>query len=145
MRRETLARLATRLHLGEYLLLGHGEQESGGRQRPATLCATFEALVGALYLDQDMEVCRTVVLRLFAAELARIDQKPENRDAKSKLQELAQETFNHTPRYKPVSYTHLDVYKRQFQHFTKRTQSHQEHKGRHLQLCVFVSSCEAKS
>jgi ribonuclease-3 len=108
VRRETLARLATRLHLGEYLLLGHGEQENGGRQRPATLCATFEALVGAIYLDQGMEVCRTVVLRLFAAELARLDQKPENRDAKSKLQELAQETFNHTPRYKQIHSTGPD-------------------------------------
>ncbi len=102
VRRETLARLATQLHLGDYLLLGHGEEESGGRHRPATLCATFEALVGALYLDQDAEVCRKVVLRLFVDELAALDQSLKNKDAKSRLQEMAQEVLGHTPRYKPI-------------------------------------------
>lgn len=102
VRRETLARLATQLGLGEHLLLGHGEEESGGRCRPATLCATFEALVGALYLDQGIEVCRTVLLRLFAAELTKLDQTLESKDAKSRLQELAQEKLNHTPRYRQI-------------------------------------------
>lgn len=102
VRRDTLARLATRLQLGGYLQLGHGEEESGGRLRPATLCATFEALVGALYLDQGSDVCRTVVLRLFTAELAKLDQTLESKDAKSRLQELAQELLNHTPRYRQL-------------------------------------------
>jgi ribonuclease-3 len=102
VRRETLARLATHLHLGVYLLLGHGEEESGGRKRPATLCATFEALVGALYLDQGMEICQQVVMRLFETELAKLDQSHQNKDAKSRLQEMAQENLGHTPRYKPI-------------------------------------------
>ncbi len=102
VRRDTLARLATRLELGGYLQLGHGEEESGGRLRPATLCATFEALVGALYLDQGSDVCRTVVLRLFTVELAKLDQTLESKDAKSRLQELAQELLNHTPRYRQL-------------------------------------------
>src|ERR1035437_7631910 len=46
-----LARLANRLELGEYLLLGEGESQRGGRRRPALLASAFEALVGALYLD----------------------------------------------------------------------------------------------
>ena len=102
VRRETLARLATQLQLGSYLLLGHGEEESGGRQRPATLCATFEALVGALYLDQNIEVCRAVVMQLFDAELEALNQSLVNKDAKSRLQELAQERLGSTPRYKQV-------------------------------------------
>lgn len=102
VRRETLARLATQLGLGDYLLLGHGEEENGGRRRAAILCATFEALVGALYLDQGIERCRAVVLRLFAAELAKLDHTLVRKDAKSRLQELAQERFNHTPRYRQI-------------------------------------------
>lgn len=102
VRRETLARLATQLHLGDYLLLGHGEEESGGRHRPATLCATLEALVGALYLDQDAEICRKAVMQLFVTELAKLDQSLQNKDAKSHLQEMAQEKLGHTPRYKPI-------------------------------------------
>jgi ribonuclease-3 len=102
VRRETLARLATQLQLGSYLLLGHGEEESGGRQRPATLCATFEALVGALYLDQKIEVCRSIVAKLFAAELEELDHSLVNKDAKSRLQELAQERLGFTPRYKQI-------------------------------------------
>lgn len=102
VRRETLARLAAALQLGAYLLLGHGEEESGGRHRPATLCATFEALVGALYLDQNIDVCRAVVLRLFATELEKLDQSLVNKDAKSRLQELAQERLGFTPRYKQI-------------------------------------------
>lgn len=102
VRRETLARLASQLHLGDHLLLGHGEEENGGRHRPATLCATFEALVGALYLDQGTETCRTVLLRLFAAELTKLDQTLASKDAKSRLQELAQEKLGHTPRYRQI-------------------------------------------
>src|SRR5690554_559962 len=51
VRREALARFARRLKLGEHLFLGHGEEDSGGRKRAATLCATFEAVIGAIYLD----------------------------------------------------------------------------------------------
>ncbi len=103
VRRETLARLALKLHLGTYLLLGHGEEESGGRTRQATLCATFEALVGALYLDQQMEVCRDVVVRLFRQELQRLDQRMQVKDAKSRLQELAQSKLGATPRYRQLT------------------------------------------
>ena len=63
VRREALARLARQWRLGEYLLLGRGEDESGGRRRPATLCATFEAVIGALYLDQGLEVVRATIAR----------------------------------------------------------------------------------
>src|SRR5512142_3116370 len=64
VRRETLAEFARDMGLGEALLMGHGEAETGGRERPATLCATFEALVGGLYLDQGIEGAAQLVLPL---------------------------------------------------------------------------------
>ncbi|MGC9358367.1 MAG: ribonuclease III family protein, partial [Anaerolineae bacterium] len=56
VRTKTLARLAEDLGIGEALLLGHGEEESGGRERAANLCAAMEAVVGALYLDGNLEI-----------------------------------------------------------------------------------------
>ncbi len=64
VREETLAAFALQLNLGYHLMMGRGEAESGGRERPATLCAAFEALVGALYLDQDLEAVKTLLFSL---------------------------------------------------------------------------------
>ena len=102
VRRETLARLAEQLRLGDYLLLGHGEEESGGRRRMATLCATFEALIGALYMDQGIDAVRNFALRLVGAELDRVQTLALEKDPKSRLQEFVQSTMNLTPRYKTV-------------------------------------------
>jgi ribonuclease-3 len=108
VRRETLARVAETLHLGEYLLLGRGEEETGGRKRPATLCAVYEALAGAIYLDQGMEVTTDFVLSTLKEDLEFITQVSTKLDAKSRLQEYAQETFGLTPRYKTVRTTGPD-------------------------------------
>ena len=100
VRRETLAKLAIQWSLGEYLWLGNGEEESDGRQRPATLCAVFEALIGAIYLDQGVEAVRTFVLPLMQTELAETAAAALGKDAKSRMQEYGQRTFNVTPRYR---------------------------------------------
>jgi ribonuclease-3 len=100
VRRETLAKLAIHWSLGDYLWLGNGEEESDGRQRPATLCAVFEALIGAIYLDQGIEAVRTFVLPLMKAELTETAQTALGKDAKSRMQEYGQRTFNVTPRYR---------------------------------------------
>jgi ribonuclease-3 len=102
VQRDTLARLAIALRLGDYLHLGRGEEDSGGRERPATLCAAFEALVGAIYMDQGIEGVRTFVLPIMHAELERILHHALDKDAKSRLQEYVQSTMNVTPRYRPV-------------------------------------------
>lgn len=101
-RRETLARLAERLGLGEALLMGHGEVETGGRTRAATLCAAFEALVGALYLDQGLEAVAGFVMPLMEQELAAARAEVSDKDPKSRLQELAQGLLGVTPRYRTV-------------------------------------------
>lgn len=100
VRRETLARLANDLHLGAYLKLGHGEEESGGRTRPATLCAVFEALVGAVYLDQGTETAKQVIFRLLDADIKRLQATTHTKDPKSRLQEHIQAHEGMTPRYR---------------------------------------------
>lgn len=102
VRRESLARLATALGMGDYLLLGHGEEESGGRKRTAILCDVFEAVVGAIYLDQGREAVRDFVLPLMLRELERIHHKALEKDPKSRLQEYVQSNMGVTPRYRMV-------------------------------------------
>ena len=103
VRRDTLARFAQRYDLGEYLLMGLGEDASGGRNRPAILCATFEAVIGALYVDQGVEAVKQVVEPLVAPEVARTLEERSDRDHKSMLQELVQARLRRTPRYSTVS------------------------------------------
>lgn len=99
VRRTTLARFADEMSVGVYLLMGHGEAETGGRERPATLCAAFEALVGALYLDQGLVGVAALVMPLVERELAEARAEAEDKDPKSRLQELAQGLYGLTPRY----------------------------------------------
>ncbi len=108
VRRETLARLAEGLGIGPALFMGHGEVETGGRERPATLCAAFEAVVGALYRDQDLEAVRQWVLPLMERELAAARTEVADKDPKSRLQELAQGAISFTPRYRMVQATGPD-------------------------------------
>ena len=117
VRRETLARFAQELELGTLLFMGHGEADSGGRERPATLCAAYEALAGALYLDQGLAGVNALVIPMAARELATaqalvfsgdqgsaMDQRDRlyKKDPKSRLQEFAQGTLGVTPRYRTV-------------------------------------------
>jgi ribonuclease III len=103
VRRETLARFAAELGLGRVLMLGHGEAETGGRDRPATLCGAFEALVGALYLDQGLGGVGDFVLPFIEREFAYARAESIGKDPKSRLQELAQGALGLTPRYRATS------------------------------------------
>jgi ribonuclease-3 len=98
-----LAKFASQIGLGDYLLLGHGEDEGGGRQRPAVLCGAFEALVGALYLDQGLDTVNEFILPIFEPALEHILRNNLDKDAKSILQELSQAHLGYTPRYHTVS------------------------------------------
>jgi ribonuclease-3 len=103
VRRETLARFAAELGVGFALLLGYGEAETGGRERPATLCAAYEALVGALYLDRGLgAVCEFVMPRV-EQEFGYARAQSTGKDPKSRLQELVQGSIGLTPRYRTVS------------------------------------------
>jgi ribonuclease-3 len=102
VRRETLARLAFSVQIGPALLMGHGEVETGGRERPATLCAAFEAVVGALYLDQGLAAVGAWVLPMMERELGGARAEVSDKDPKSRLQELAQGLLGITPRYRTI-------------------------------------------
>jgi ribonuclease III len=96
----TLAQLARRLDLGEFLALGRGEEKTGGRQKQALLADSYEAVIAAIYLDGGIDAARGFVSREFAGELEDV-RSPEfwGRDYKSALQELVQAHDLHLPEY----------------------------------------------
>ena len=89
-RGDTLARVAASLGLGERLYMGKGEAAGGGRHRASNLAAAFEALVGALFLDQGYRAASKFVVNVLADELSDAAERPVVKDAKSLLQELVQ-------------------------------------------------------
>jgi ribonuclease-3 len=103
VRTETLAQFALHFRLGASLLLGRGEDESGGRTRYKNLCGAFEALVGALYLDQGMEAARAFGEPLLGPALDDILKRAADKDAKSMLQEWSQASLGLTPIYRTVA------------------------------------------
>jgi len=101
--RDTLAKVAQDLDLGQYLLLGGGELKSGGWQRSSILADALEALIGAIYLDSDMTQCRNVVLRLLKSELNNLSPHQVHKDPKTQLQEYLQAKQQSLPTYKVLS------------------------------------------
>lgn len=102
VRTERLASFAAQLNLGQYLFLGRGEEDNGGRERVAILCDAFEALVGALYLDKGSEAARQFVKPIIEPALKEILASAAEKDAKSLLQELAQSYYQVTPTYRTI-------------------------------------------
>lgn len=100
--RSTLAAIARRLGLGDIIVLGLGEQKSGGEQRVSILCDALEALLGALYLDGGMQACTACIRRLFELQLAPggEQQLRDSKDSKTRLQELMQAQALSLPFYK---------------------------------------------
>jgi ribonuclease-3 len=94
-----LARLAGRLSLGEYLLLGEGESQRGGRKRPALLASAFEAVVGAIYLDLGYEAASAFVVSLATPELSSHRPLGALKSPKSRLQEFTQRLTGERPQY----------------------------------------------
>lgn len=103
VRTETLASFAQDCRIGQAVLLGRGEEDSGGRERTANLCDAFEALVGALYLDKSLEDVRDFVYTRFESAIQDILDGERDTDAKSLLQEWSQRYLGLTPTYRTVS------------------------------------------
>lgn len=99
---DSLASEAKRLGFGELLLLSNGEEASGGRKRPYILANTFEAVLGALYLDQGIEKCKEFVVKELLYKIDEIIENEEYKDSKSMFQETAQEKTGITPNYKVI-------------------------------------------
>ncbi|HYB22139.1 MAG TPA: ribonuclease III [Thermodesulfobacteriota bacterium] len=94
-----LARIAKDLSLGEYLLLGKGEEMTRGRGKNSILAASLEALLAAVYLDGGFQKAFKVISQLFSLPLEMAEKESFYQDFKTKLQELSQETIKATPRY----------------------------------------------
>ena len=101
--REALRAHAAVLNLGRYILLGRGEEASGGRERTSTLADAFEALIGALYLDGGLEVAKNFILTQTRADLDKLAEKPMDINPKGDLQELLQSISLLSPVYELVS------------------------------------------
>lgn len=87
---KALCGYARELNLGDFLLLGKGEDRGGGRQRDSILADAFEAVLAAVYLDGGMEVAKPYVLRFITAELEHMDEPDGFKDYKTALQEIIQ-------------------------------------------------------
>ncbi len=101
--KETLARLAMQLDLGRHIRFGFGEHKSGGGQKKSLLSNAMEALIGAVYLDSDLENCRMFILRLYAGLLDELTLKNIPKDPKSELQELLQANKKSLPAYQIIA------------------------------------------
>ena len=102
VRTENLAQFALEIDLGSVMLLGRGEDESGGRERDALLCATFEAMIGAIYLDQGIPAVYRFIAPMLEQAAGQILSANKDRDPKSQLQEWAQGRGFGTPQYRTI-------------------------------------------
>lgn len=97
-----LAKIAEELGFGDFLLLSQGEEKEKGRSRHYILANTFEAFIGASYLDQRLDFCKDFIEKHLIKELPAIIKGGSFKDAKSRFQEEAQEKTGITPVYKVI-------------------------------------------
>ncbi len=112
VRRDTLARMARKINLGDFLYMGKGEESSGGRNKTPNLAGAMEAIIAAVFLDGGMDVTAGMINRLLADEWPKLASQDAGIDYKSKLQELVQSRFQVTPHYRKVLETGPDHDKR---------------------------------
>lgn len=104
----SLAEIARKHHIGEYLLLGSGELKSGGYRRDSILSDAVEAIIGALLLDQGVAVCQAWVLDLFQEKISELRMDNWSKDPKTRLQELLQSRRKPLPVYQLISQSGAD-------------------------------------
>lgn len=109
--RDGLRIRAEQIGLSEYLMMGKGEESSGGRLRSSALADAFEALIGAMYLDSDLETVNQFVLREAAQDLENLLHDPPHINPKGKLQEIIQARSNAPVSYRIASESGPEHYK----------------------------------
>ena len=97
---KTLYEVAKELGLDHHLLLGHGEEMGGGRQRPSILADSVEALIGAIYLDGGLEAARSFIMTFLPAKVDLAEAGHAFRDYKTALQEIVQKIRQETLQYR---------------------------------------------
>ncbi|NLZ24792.1 ribonuclease III [Candidatus Dojkabacteria bacterium] len=103
VRTESLAHTAKELNIGKYLLLSKGEERTGGREKEYLLANAYEAIIGAIYLDQGYSESKHFVLNSLTGKLSNIIKKRLDIDSKTKIQEISQEKYKITPVYEVIS------------------------------------------
>jgi ribonuclease-3 len=98
-----LAAIARKIGLGKYILLGRGEEQTGGRDKGSLLANCLEALIAAIYLDTGKESADTFIIRFFEDIIKKTRTSRGTLDHKTELQELCQELLKQLPEYKVVS------------------------------------------
>lgn len=96
---DTLSAIAFTLQIDKYLVMGKGEELSGGRKKKAILADAMEALIGAYYLDSGFKAVKEYLFSLFEAEIIKVRENRHHRDYKTLLQERIQKEFHQCPRY----------------------------------------------
>ncbi len=99
---ETLAEIAREFGLSDYLIMGAGELKSGGYRRDSILADTVEAMIGAIFLDSNMEQCQSMVLQWYDGRLKALSVDDQLKDPKTQLQELLQSKKKPLPNYTVV-------------------------------------------
>lgn len=100
---DTLAETARELDYGSFLRMSHGEEKTGGRHKEYLLANTFEAVLGAMYLDQGIRKCETFLRKVLFPKITYIVEHRLDIDPKTRFQELAQEFQKLTPTYELLS------------------------------------------
>jgi ribonuclease-3 len=101
---KTISKKAKELNLNKYLKLGKGEEKTGGRDKKSILENTFEAFIGAIYINSGYEITKDFIHQLFRKEIEKAKQN-KILDYKSELQEIIQKKFCTLPQYKVVNVT----------------------------------------
>jgi len=97
--REALHSFANEMNLGAYMMMGKGEESSGGRERASTLADAFESVAGAIYLDGGLDAARKMIEKICSSALELVAESPEEKNPKGQLQELLQAMSTEGPEY----------------------------------------------
>jgi ribonuclease III len=103
VRRETLASIARKIKLGDFLYMGKGEESSGGRNKTANLAGALEAVIAAVFLDRGIFAVTGMINGLLSEEWEKLPDRGAGSEYKSRLQELVQSKLQVTPVYRLVS------------------------------------------
>ncbi len=96
---ESLAVVSSNLNIGGFILMGKGEEHSGGRERISILANTLESLIGAIYLDQGLKQSRKFILKHFKKKIDNVSNQATLTDPKTRLQEYVQKKYKKSPVY----------------------------------------------
>jgi len=100
---KALEEYAIFINLGNHILLGKGEEKSGGRSRTGILADAFEALIGAIYLDSDFDTAKDFILFCCNDKMSRVVSDPIEKNPKGELQEILQSRSQEAPNYRVIS------------------------------------------